>query len=209
MPHLAPAPIDLYVSSTLLRLDRAVADLTLSEPTIHEPASAARVLECLLETLAGLAIGSAVGAVIAGVRRTFGVEITTRTDLRPPARDVRYLDEPGPLRSVTGALKLRLRQRIALGARDVAVLTAGIEAQIAAADRRAFARMLSVLAGDELVAERYAHQVRAGWRCAHAAIDGRTVPAVTAMWQHWARRFAGERRVVVPQLAPEVIVRIA
>ncbi len=209
MPHLAPPPIDLYVSCTTSRLDRAVADLTLSEPAVHDPVSAARVLECLLETLAGLAIGSTVGAVIAGVRRTFGVESATRTDIRPPARDVRYLDDPGPFRSITGALKQRLRQRIALGERDVRALTAAIEGQIAAGDRRAFARMLSLLAEDELVAERYAHQVRAGWRCAHAAIDGRTVPAVTAMWQHWARRFAGERHVVVPRLAPEVIVRIA
>lgn len=213
MPQLAPrSPADHYLSATTASLDRAVADLVLSEPTVRDPAHATRVIERLLETLAGLAIGSLVGAVIAGVARTLGVDVAPAVDraLAPTARaPAPRLDDEAPPRSLGGELKHQLRRRIAIDARETGVVLGRIDRMIAPGDRATFGRMVGLLANDDLVAERFAHQLRAGWRCAVAVIEGRTVPAMTPIWQQWAARLAGARPVITPVDGPEVILRIA
>jgi hypothetical protein len=103
-----------------------------------------------------------------------------------------------PVTSNVAGLKHALRRRIGLGHAAAIELLLPIDGQIAAADRAAFARMMGGLAQDELVAERFAPQVQAGWRCAVAAIEGRTIPAIDPLWQRWAQRFRGERPVVTP-----------
>src|SRR5688500_11472940 len=72
--------IDVYLSAISERFDRAVADLDLAEPTARNLDLAGRTIDRLIETLAGLAIGSVVGAVIAGVRRSFGAEVRARVE---------------------------------------------------------------------------------------------------------------------------------
>ena len=190
--------IDHYVTSTLARLDRTIGDLELATPRVRDRDEALAVTDRLVETLVGLAIGSVVGAVIVGVRRTFGIEAVVRRLPTP-----RRIDEDG------GGLQRRLRGRVAIAGRDVRAMLIAIEQQLAEADRGAFARMVRLLAEDELVAERFAHQLRAGWRCASAAIEGRTIPAVDRLWQRWAQRLAGERPVVAAKLAADVMVLIA
>jgi len=189
--------VDVYVIATLGGLDRRVAELVLPEPKVRDELHAARVIACALETLAGLAIGSTVGAVTDAVRRTLGMIPVVATEVAPPPRTPHWMDEDRMKPSVAG-LKHELRRRIGLGHRDATAMIAPIETQIAPGDRPAFARMLGLLARDELVAERFAPQVQAGWRCAVAAIEGRTIPAIDPLWQRWARRFRGDRPVVTP-----------
>ena len=190
--------IDHYVASNLARLDRTIGGLELATPRIRDRDEAERVIERLVETLVGLAIGSVIGAVIVGVRRTFGIDAVVRCLPGP-----RRVDADG------GGLQRRLRGRLAVAGRDVRAMLITIEQQIAEVDRGAFARMVRLLAEDELVAERFGHQLRAGWRCASAAIERRTIPAVDTLWQRWVKRLDSERPAVPPKLSADVMVRIA
>jgi hypothetical protein len=200
------APVDAYVAATLASLDRAIAELSLPEARVEDRHRASQVIERLLETLVGLAIGSTVGAVIAGVRRTTGALVGARVPLIATVpRASGWFDDDGPARTPAAELKLRLRGRVARSGRDVHALLARIEREIAHEDRAAFVRLLGLLAGDQLTAERFARQVRSGWRCAAAAIEARSVPAVEPLWQQWAVRISGEQ----PQTNDDVILRIA
>ena len=192
------SPVDVYVIATLGGLDRVVAEAVLPEPKVRgDEVHARRVIACALETLAGLAIGCTVGAAADAVRRTFGVTPSVVADAAPPPRTPQWMEEDRMTTSVAG-LKHELRRRIGLGHREAIAMIAPIEAQIGAGERSAFARMLGLLARDELVAERFAPQVQAGWRCAVAAIEGRSIPAIDPLWQSWAQRFRRDRPVVTP-----------
>ena len=199
------APVDGYVVATLASLDRAIAELSLTEARVNDRRRASQVIERLLETLVGLAIGSSVGAVVAGVRRSMGAQLGARIPLIAPVpRASGWFDDEGPARTPAAELKLKLRGRVARCGRDVHAMIAGLERDVSANDRAAFARMLGLLAGDELTAERYARQVRSGWRCAAAAIEERAVPAVEPLWQRWSMRISGEQPV-----SDDVFLRIA
>ncbi|MBA3462921.1 MAG: hypothetical protein H0T46_23395 [Deltaproteobacteria bacterium] len=199
-------PVDAYVVATLASLDHSIAELALPEARVKDRHRASQVIERLLETLVGLAIGSSVGAVIAGVRRTMGEEVGARIPLVAQIpRANRWFDDEGPARTPAAELKLRLRGRVARCGRDVHAMIAAVEREVRADDRAAFARILGLLAGDQLTAERYARQVRAGWRCAAATIEERPVPAVEPLWQHWAVRISGEP----PARTDDVFLRIA
>jgi hypothetical protein len=192
------SPVDVYVIATLGDLDRVVAEVVLPEPKVRgDEMRATRVIACALETLAGLAIGCAVGAVADAVRRTFGVTPVVTADVAPPPRAPHWMDEERMKTSVAG-LKHELRRRIGRGHREAIAMIAPFEGQIGAGESSAFGRMLGLLARDELVAERFAPQVQAGWRCAVAAIEGRSIPAIDPLWQRWAQRFRGDRPVVTP-----------
>jgi hypothetical protein len=202
----------VYVIATLGGLDRAVAEAVLAEAKVRDEARAAHVIACALETLAGLAIGSVAGAVADAVRRTFGVTPVVTASSAPPQRAPYWLEEERTTANVAG-LKHGLRRRIALGHRDAIAMIAQIEEQVTTGERAAFARMLGLLARAELVAERFAPQVHAGWRCVVAAIDGRTIPAIDPLWQRWAQRLRGDRPAVTPTsadlAAAGVIMQIA
>ncbi len=185
----------MYVIATLGGLDRAVAEAVLPEPKVRDEVRATHVIACVVETLIGLAIGSAVGAVADGVRRTFRVTPTVTADAAPPRRAPHWVDEERMTTSVAG-LKHGLRRRISLGHRQATTMIAPIGAQIAPEDRVAFARMLGLLARDALVAERFAPQLHAGWRCAAAAIEGRAIPAIDPLWQRFAQRLRGDAPVM-------------
>jgi hypothetical protein len=196
-----PAPtraIDLYLSATTSRIDRAVADLVLAEPTARDLDLAARTIDRLIETLAGLAIGSVVGAALAGVRRSFGAEVRGKVD-RAAARAINSIGSPeisplhgidaAPVRSLAIEVQQRLRRRNAFTVRDTRVLLLAIGAAID--ERPVFDRVLGVIADDPTIAERYAVLVAAGWQCATAVIEGRVVEASAAVWGQWAARIGG------------------
>ena len=216
-PALAPdRSIDHYLSTTATRIDRAVGDLILAEPTARDLDLAGRTLDRLIETLAGLAIGSVVGAVLAGVRRSFGAEVRGRVE-RAAARAIGTIGSPAiaplhgidaaPVRSLAIEVQQRLRRRNSIAVRDARVL---VDAVAGAVDeRRAFDRMLGLIADDATIAERYAAQVAAGWECATGVIEGRVVEASAAVWGQWAARLAGRRAAHEPthvQLAAEGFV---
>lgn len=190
-------PLEIYVIATLGGLDRAVADAVLTEPKVRDATLARWAITCVTETLAGLAIGATIGAVADAIRRTFGVTPVVSTAVEPGPRPAPWLEAERAITAVA-ELKHELRRRLALGHRAVLEMLAPIEDQIAARDRAAYTSVLGVLARDELVAERYAPQLQAGWRCTAAAIESRTIPAIDPLWQRWALRFRRERAAITP-----------
>jgi len=203
-PLSIDAALDHYLTQTTARFDRAVASLSLPEPTTRDLDLAGRTLDRLLETLAGLAIGSLAGAVIAGVRRGFGSDVRARVDLAvartigtitPPALQLHALDD-APVRSLAIELQQRVRRRILFAARDARVMVA---ATCAAVDEpHAMRRLLVLLADDVVIAERFGRLVLAGWACATAVIEGRAQEATAAVWRQWAQRINNVRELVPP-----------
>lgn len=191
------SPLEIYVIATLGGLDRAVAGAVLPEPRIRDAALARWAIACTTETLAGLAIGATVGAVADAIRRSFGVRPRVSTAVEPPPRPAPWL-ETERARTSVAEIKEGLRHRLVIGHRDVLQILAPLEEQIAAGDRAAYGSLLGLLARDELVAERYAPHLQAGWRCTAAAIEGRAIPAIDPLWQRWAQRFRRERAVITP-----------
>jgi len=203
-PPSIDAAVDHYLSQTAGRFDRTVASLSLAEPITRDVDLAGRTLDRLLETLAGLAIGTLAGAVIAGVRRGFGSDVRARVDLAvgrtigkiaPPALQLHALDD-APVRSLATELQQRLRRRILLAARDARVMVAAIGAAVD--EPHAIRRVLAILADDVVVAERYGRLVTAGWECATAVIKGRAQEATAAVWRQWAQRINNVRELVPP-----------
>ncbi len=201
----ATSPIDRYVVNTLDQLDRAIADLVLTAPITRDVDLAARTIDRLIETLAGLAIGSVVGAVLAGVRRTFDREVRARVE-RATAHSIRDLGSPAiaPLHGLDAALvrslgfesRQRLRRRNALAGSDVRRVIGAIATVID--ERHAFERMLGVIAVDSTLAYRYTELAVEGWSAATAVIEGRIGEASAAVWGQWAARMAGRRTEELP-----------
>src|SRR4051812_26728833 len=69
--------IERYVAATFDRYRRTlIAQIpTFVEPRVADPDRALKRLRFLTETLAGFAIGSAIGAVASAARRAFGEEV--------------------------------------------------------------------------------------------------------------------------------------
>jgi hypothetical protein len=205
---LAPASIEValdhYLVQTTGRFDRAAASLVLAEPVTRDVDLAGRTLDRLLETLAGLAIGSLAGAVIAGVRRGFGRDARARVDaaiartiggIAPPAVQLHALDD-APVRSLAAELQQRLRRRILFAARDARVML--VATAEAVGEPHALRRVLALLADDVVIAERFGGLVTAGWQCATAVIEGRAQEATAAVWRQWAQRISNVREQVPP-----------
>ncbi len=203
----ARIPIEQYLMATSSHLDRAVADLVLTEPLTYDVDLAARTIDRLIETLAGLAIGSVVGAVLAGVRRSFGAAVIARVE-RAAARWIGAIGSPevsplhgldaAPVRSLALETQQRLRRRNAFSARDVRVMIEAIASVFAPSELRVFHHMLGVIADDPTLGERYTELVASGWVAATAVIEDRTVEASATVWSQWAARIAGRRAAPVP-----------
>jgi len=196
--------IDRYLISTTGRFDRVVAELVLVEPTTCDIDLAGRTLDRMIETVAGLAIGSLVGAVIAGVRRGFDAEVRARVELAvartigkiaPPALQLHGLDV-APVRSLALEVQQRVRRRISVAARDARVLLTAIAAAVD--EPRVFVRLVGLLADDVVISERYGELVAAGWQCAVAVIERRAAEATATVWRQWAQRINGVRELVPP-----------
>lgn len=203
----APTPIDHYLAATSSRLDGAVSSLVLIEPVTFDVDLAARTIDRLIETLAGLAIGSVVGAVLAGVRRSFGAEIIARVE-RAAARAIGAIRSPdvsplhgidaAPVRALAIETQQRLRRRNALSAHDARVMISAIADALDASERRVFDHMLGVIADDPVLDDRYSELVASGWVAATAVIEGRVVEASATVWSQWAARISGRRAAPVP-----------
>ncbi len=211
MTQLARRParssIDDYLTATSSHLDRAVTSLVLIEPVTYNVDLAARTIDRLIETLAGLAIGNVVGAVVGGVRRSFGADVIARVE-RAASNSIGAIGSPeispphgldaAAVRSLALETQQRLRRRNAFSARDVRVMIDAIASAFDASERRVFEHMLGVIADDPTLAERYTGLVASGWVAATAVIEGRVVEASAKVWSEWASRIGGRRAASVP-----------
>lgn len=219
--------IDRYVAATFDRYRRTlVAQLsTFAEPRVADPARALARLRFLVETLAGFAIGSAIGAVASAARRGFGDEVragvsrvlgrvmldgaprTVVTELVDP---VPFLRDPArPLLDALGSqLHARLCAAVAEARAHVALVHAEITRE-APARLRAFADALDRLAADDTSALAFADSLAAGWQFYAAAVADHAPSVAGAAdakgtWKAWTSRLAG--RAPAPEPTQDQIV---
>jgi hypothetical protein len=207
---LDPA-IHAYVAAACGHLDRVIAGTPLTEPVVRDYDPVAHTLDRLIETLAGLALGSVVGEVVSGLRR--GIDVATfsrveRTmlrvlaDVRPRAAAPVYGLDHTPVRTLVFELQHRLRRRLALASGDARALVALIaSAVIDAAPEQASAvvQVLARASADSIIAERYRARLEAGWRCATAIIEGKPdAIGDDRMWRLWMARVGGVHELAAP-----------
>ncbi|MFN0247253.1 MAG: hypothetical protein ACKV2T_10230 [Kofleriaceae bacterium] len=205
-----------YLASAISRIDRVIGAAALVHPK-GDFDRAARAMSPLVETLAGLAIGTIVGGVAQAVRRSHGPQVTAKIAAMLAAQVASYEPHPipaiaildeSPARSFRDELAKRLRARIAMLAGDARGMLVSI-AQIVVAsgpDRALdFERVLGTCAVDSILDEKYARDLQRGWDAWDAVVGNTTAREQTPLWRLWSQRVRGERHVLTPSAA-EVVV---
>ena len=176
---------------------------TLPEPHTAAPARARRVIELLVETLAGYAYGSVVGQLSRSVSSWFGAEYSLFVRSAPVPKRRRVRNENHDVR-IARALahapldlghefKLALQTRLGVTARDVADLVLGLDAILPADQTRMAGAMFSELNRDSVFDDRLAIEIATGWEYASAAIERRPFailqisPRARDLWQTWSK----------------------
>jgi hypothetical protein len=223
-PELPAPSTERAIAAYLEAIERSLAGAlrtavdTLAEPRVTDPDRALHRLGCLVESLAGFALGSIAGELITGLRRWFGDDVAAavaarvRTSWPTAARapvasgETRYLaDAQAQARPLVDELASRLHVRFCRASIDLRALVATIEDVVAerAPDRpRSLAIMLDQLARDEARASRLAAELAFGWRVFVAAVTGKPFPATTdlcarsqALWLAWQHQLGGRPAV--------------
>jgi hypothetical protein len=211
-------PIEGYVVATSVRYERVlIATIpTLDEPRVADPDLALKRLRFLIETLAGFAVGVAVGAVGRAVRYGFGEEVRGRVSLllgriardgsltvavrepASPARFLRDLDRP-----LLDALGSRLLTRLYQSISEMRTHVSAIHAEItraAPARLPELAGVLDRLAADDAPAFAFSDRLVLGWQHYAAAVSDRQLvrpPEAKEeendkeLWRVWTRRLRG------------------
>lgn len=220
--------VERYVVATFARYERAAVALipTLEEPRVADLDLALKRLCFFVETLAGFAVGAAVGAVARTARRGFGEEARTQVgrlvsrvaqggsqaaprELGPSAR---FLSVPGrPLLEATGAqLLARLHRALPETRSHVADVYAEV-ARTVPARRLAFAGLLERLAADDAAALAFSDQLAAGWRHYTTLVSERRAARSLAVdegpegpWRAWTHRL--DDRSIARTLTQDEIV---
>jgi hypothetical protein len=176
---------------------------TLPEPQTTTPARARRIVELLVETLAGYAYGTVVGQLSRAVSSWFGAEHSLFVRSAPVPKRQRVRNENHDVR-IARALahapldlghefKVALETRLGITARDVADLALGVEAILPTDQQRMAAAMFSELNKDSVFEDRLAIEIATGWEYASAAIERRPYavleisPRARELWQTWSR----------------------
>jgi len=182
-------------------LRRGMRDLI--EPRIENPQRALRVLDCLVETMTGFAIGTVAGDVFGGVRTWFGddglVALRRQLGSWPHAcRDATPIEltylEDAAQRPLVNELANKLHVRFCRVSRDVRDLITAIEAErLPVADA-----MFGLLATEENLERRLLAELTFGWSMFMAAIARRPFPSrenrtarSQALWLSWEHQLGG------------------
>ena len=215
---LAPA-IDAYVAATYRHYERAMTTLipAFSEPRFaigHRDDRALKRLRFLIETLTGIAIGTAVGHVATAMRRRLGdplrdavtVPLTQLARIAAPSAEggihpilprARFLDDAArPLLNEFGArLHLRLCQSMPACRSHLAAIGDAVD-RVAPNQLDSLASVL--LASDDAAALAFGDHLALGWQHYNASIAGSPVeipevirPRIRDTWRAWTRRLSG------------------
>lgn len=176
---------------------------TLPEPKTAAPARARRVIELLVETVAGYAYGTVAAQLARAVSSWFGAEHSLYVRSAPVPRRRRARNENHDVR-IARALahapldlghefKVALQTRLGITARDVGELVLGLVAILPTDQERMAAAMFSALNRDSVFEDRLGLEIATGWTYACAAIERRPQPPVEAsarardLWQVWSQ----------------------
>lgn len=225
--------VDKYVSTTFHRFERVLVDQlpALGEPHVADPGRAIRLVDCLVETLVGFAIGATFGCVATAVRRSFGAPVKVAIDelvgkrkqggplaVVPDTRRAPHffavdVAERRPVADAVGSqLQARLCHAAAEARRHVVQIHTTI-ARIAPDQLGYLANTLALLCEDDTAAIAFADQLGFGWAHYCAALSNAPAPQLPssprwqrtrALWQSWHARLAGTP--VLEELTQEQVV---
>lgn len=206
------ASIDRYLTSASASLDRVVARAAQSERRVKDVDKAAKLIDRLVETIVGLALGRMIAAVTTGVAASFDRRVVTAVE-RVLAETARTLGPPPPpamislegvARDFGSELRDEVRRRLALAPRELRPVMGAIVAAVRAhAPDELFAlqRLIDLLVDDPLPADRFAKAVAEGWRCFSLLVANKPVETTMAPWDRWVARIQGAQPVVTPAQA--------
>lgn len=196
---------------------------TLDEPRVADPDLALKRLRFLIETLAGFAIGAAVGAAGRAARHGLGDEVRGRVSLLlgrivrdgstaaaagERAAPARFL--PGPDRPLLDALGAGLLARLRRSIPEMRTHVAAIHAEVtrtAPARLPELAGALERLADDAAPALAFSDQLVSGWQHYAAAVSYRRLARSPEaerggpeqeLWRVWTRRLRGRAAPAAP-----------
>ena len=194
-----------YSSAVARMFERNVEAVcaTLPEPGTTEPARARRVIELLVETVAGYAYGTVAAQLARAVSSWFGAEHSLYVRSAPVPKRWRTRNENHDVR-IARALahapldlghefEVALQARLGITARDVGELVLGLAAILPTEQERRAAAMFSALNRDSVFDDRLAIEISTGWAYASAVIERRhaaaaeTSPRARDLWQAWAQ----------------------
>lgn len=167
--------IDRYLAETFHSLERALVTTLpeLVEPRVDDPLRALRRLGLLIETLAGFALGSILGAVRRelpeSARRAITGQLIALAHPAPPTLTP-ILDEPVPFladatsRPLLDALGAHVHTRLCRSMRDARTALTSIERTLAPLAPDALHAALDRLAGTDHTAVAFADHLALGWQ---------------------------------------------
>lgn len=194
-----------YVETTYAGFERILVahGPALTEPAQAQPARARRLLGVLIETLAGVAVGFAVGRVVTSIGRELGAQmretVARQLDTKlwlptaPRRAPPHLLADDGP-RLLTADLVAILQPRLCrevAGSQALVAAIRDIVVRLAPDRAAAFDAMLDRLAGDELAAFGFGEHLHVGWQAFCAALTGASMvdtigaSQVQATWRTW------------------------
>ena len=186
-----------YLASAHGRFDRVIASATLREPRIKSFDTAIQLVDRLIETTLGLAIGRMIGAVASGMRASFdrGVakeveQVLAHIEIESP-QNVALDIAP---QTFGDAFRSEVRRRLMLAPRTIRPV---VEALVQVTNEQVVTeRMLELLAEDPVPADRFALEVAEGWRVfASLAANGHPTTSMP-VWAEWMQRLVRRRPVV-------------
>ena len=203
-----------YVETTYAGFERILVahGPALTEPARAHPDRARRLLGILVETLAGVAVGFAVGRVVSAVGRELGAEerdaIGRQLDANlwlptaPRSALPHHLTEDGPqllAADLVAILQPRLCREVA-GSQTLVAAIRDIVVRRAPDRAAAFDAMLDRLAADEIAAFGFGEHLHVGWHAFCAALTGASLADATigsarvhATWRTWRDHAAPQR----------------
>ena len=194
------------IEATLARvLRKSTQDLV--EPRLGDLQKAIRILDRLVETIAGFAIGTIAGEVFGGVRTWFGEE--TLLELRRQlgsawpascaqsgALETPYLEDAAE-RPFVDELARKLHVRFCRMSEDVQALLAAVDS-LCESRRHRVGVMFDLLAKEENVEKRVQAELMFGWSMCIAAVTGHPLPTrqertarSQALWLAWEHQLCG------------------
>jgi hypothetical protein len=187
----------LYLATAHGRFDRVMASAPLREPRIKNFDKAIQLLDRLIETTLGLAVGRMIGAVVHGMRASFDRSIAKEVEQVLAAA---VIESPKNAtldlapQSFSDAFRSDVRRRLLLAPRTVQPV---LEAIVQVANEHDVTeRMLELLADDPLPADRFAKDITEGWRVFSVLTANQRVSAAASPWDAWVQRIEGGKPVV-------------
>ena len=190
-----------YQAAIAAMFERSIAE---ARPSLREPqrehgtAHAYRVVEMLVETLAGFAVGIVARDVARAVNAWFGAEAGAHVHAAIPApkrvRRASTADEiiDAPIKLMRDEFGEQLRDRFAQTAREIGATIDDVAARLPGERNRAAVAMFGELARGAEYDDRVTRELTIGWACACAAIEHTPMPSIDTsprsrdLWRIWS-----------------------